>query len=103
MAAQTSSSGGPERPVHRIQMDIPRPSRGKRKRWIWMGAGALLLIVTTIALARLKPAAPAVDRDIIFTGTVEHGTMIRQVRGPGTLVPEHMRYISAVTAGRVER
>ncbi|HUG40414.1 MAG TPA: HlyD family efflux transporter periplasmic adaptor subunit, partial [Longimicrobiales bacterium] len=95
--------GGPERPVHRIQMDIPRPSRGTRKRWIWIGAGALLLIVTTVALGRLKPAAPVVDRDIIFTGTVEHGTMIRQVRGPGTLVPEHMRYISAVTAGRVER
>jgi HlyD family secretion protein len=29
--------------------------------------------------------------------------MVRQVRGPGTLVPEQIRYISAVTAGRVER
>ncbi|MBW3553944.1 MAG: HlyD family efflux transporter periplasmic adaptor subunit [Gemmatimonadetes bacterium] len=84
-------------------MDVPRASKGKRKRWILMAVGALLLIVTTVALARLKPAAPAVDRDIIFTGTVQHGTMIRQVRGPGTLVPEHVRFISAVTAGRVDR
>lgn len=108
MAAQTQPNspeqkGGPARLMDRIQMDTPRESRGKRKKWIWMGVGALLLIVTTVALAQLQPAAPAVDRDIIFTGTVEHGTMIRQVRGPGTLVPEHMRYISAVTAGRVER
>lgn len=107
MAAQTQPSsspeGGPERVMHRIQMDVPRASKGKRKRWILMAVGALLLIVTTVALARLKPAAPAVDRDIIFTGTVQHGTMIRQVRGPGTLVPEHVRFISAVTAGRVER
>ncbi|HUE76612.1 MAG TPA: HlyD family efflux transporter periplasmic adaptor subunit [Longimicrobiales bacterium] len=106
MVAQTQPNPGPsggEAPKHRIMMDVPRESRGKRKRWIWGGAGALVLIVTTVALARLEPAAPAVDRDIIFTGTVEHGTMIRQVRGPGTLVPEHVRFISSVTAGRVER
>ena len=112
MAAQTQPSGQqggtggssqPERLMHRIEMDVPRAGTGKRKRWIWMGAGALLLLVTTVALARLKPAAPVVDRDIVFTGKVEHGTMIRQVRGPGTLVPEQMRFISAVTAGRVER
>ena len=29
--------------------------------------------------------------------------MVRAVRGPGTLVPEEMRYVSALTAGRVER
>ena len=27
--------------------------------------------------------------------------MVRQVRGPGTLVPEQIRWVSAVTAGRV--
>jgi multidrug resistance efflux pump len=29
--------------------------------------------------------------------------MVRQVRAPGTLVPEQMRYISAVTSGRIEQ
>ncbi|MFN2397920.1 MAG: efflux RND transporter periplasmic adaptor subunit, partial [Gemmatimonadaceae bacterium] len=35
--------------------------------------------------------------------TVEKGPMVRQVRGPGTLVPEQIRWVSAVTAGRVEQ
>jgi multidrug resistance efflux pump len=29
--------------------------------------------------------------------------MVRQVRGPGTLIPEQMRWITAVTAGRIEQ
>ncbi len=90
--------------THRIMMDVPRESGGRtRKKWILGGAAALLLVVATVAVARLEPAAPSVDRDVIFTGQVEHGTMIRAVRGPGTLVPEHIRWVSAVTAGRVER
>ena len=93
----------PDKPVHRIQMDVPRESNAKKRRWIYITAGALLLVATTVALAQLEPAAPAVDGDIVFTGTVQHGTMIRQVRGTGTLVPEHIRWVSAVTAGRVER
>lgn len=89
----------------RIMMDVPREGGSKRtrNRWIMGVAAALVLIVTTVALARLEPAAPTVDRDIVFTGEVAHGTMIRQVRGAGTLVPEHVRWVSAVTAGRVER
>jgi HlyD family secretion protein len=85
-------------------MDIPRETGGKaRKRWIIGIAVALVVVAATVALARLEPAAPTVDRDVVFTGQVEHGTMIRQVRGPGTLVPENVRWVSAVTAGRVER
>lgn len=90
--------------THRIMMDVPRENTGRiRKKWIMGGVGALLLIIATVAVAQLEPAAPSVDRDVIFTGQVEHGTMIRAVRGPGTLVPEHIRWVSAVTAGRVER
>jgi multidrug resistance efflux pump len=93
-----------DEPVRRIMMDVPRDQTGRnRKRWILGIAGALVLIVVSVALARLEPAAPAVDEDVVFTGSVERGTMIRQVRGPGTLVPEHVRWVSAVTAGRVER
>src|SRR2546425_10592874 len=29
--------------------------------------------------------------------------MVREVRGPGTLVPEHIRFITALAAGRVDR
>lgn len=84
-------------------MDIPRVSKPKRTKWVLGGAGLLVVLVTTIALARMEPAAPSVDRAGVWMDTVERGTMVRQVRGPGTLVPEQIRYISAVTAGRVER
>src|SRR5688572_28897563 len=84
-------------------MDIPRPSTKKRGRWIIGVAIALLLVVTSVALSRLEPAAPTVEAAGVWRDTVERGTMVRQVRGPGTLVPERIRYISAVTAGRVEK
>src|SRR2546430_2850734 len=29
--------------------------------------------------------------------------MVREVRGPGTLAPEHIRFITALAAGRVDR
>jgi HlyD family secretion protein len=44
-----------------------------------------------------------VDGNVIWRDTVEFGTLIRQVRGPGTLVPEQRRFITAVTAGRIEQ
>ena len=99
-----TSGGGPKQEPRRIMMDVPRETKSRKwKRWGLIAAGVLVVAAVTIGLAQLQPAAPAVDRDVVFTGAVEHGTMIRQVRGPGTLVPEHVRYVSAVTAGRVER
>ncbi|MDX1673260.1 MAG: HlyD family efflux transporter periplasmic adaptor subunit [Longimicrobiales bacterium] len=106
MAAEDESGTpeGSERQPRRIMMDVPREDTGRKwKRWALIGLAVAAGIVLTVALSRLQPAAPAVDRDVVFTGEVAHGTMIRQVRGPGTLVPEHVRYVSAVTAGRVER
>jgi HlyD family secretion protein len=84
-------------------MDIPRASRPKTRRYVLYGVGLLIVLVSTVAVARIEPAAPSVDRAGIWMDTVRRGTMVRQVRGPGTLVPEQIRYISAVTAGRVER
>ncbi|MEJ2185415.1 MAG: HlyD family efflux transporter periplasmic adaptor subunit [Gemmatimonadota bacterium] len=87
----------------RLGMDILREQKKNRKKYIYAAIGILALLATTVALARLKPAAPSVDRATVWTDTVKRGEMIREVRGPGTLVPEHIRYISAVTAGRVEK
>jgi multidrug resistance efflux pump len=50
----------------------------------------------------MEPAAPEVERQTVWVDTVQRGSMLRAVRGPGTLVPEQMRWVSAVTAGRVE-
>ncbi|MBZ5696637.1 MAG: efflux RND transporter periplasmic adaptor subunit [Acidobacteriia bacterium] len=87
-------------------MDIARPEDKRRKRirrLTYAGAGLLLVLVITAALARLKPAAPSVDRSTIWTDTVKRGPMLREVRGLGTLVPETVWVIPAATDGRVEK
>lgn len=84
-------------------MDIARSPKPKRGRIALMVGGALAAVAGTIALTRLEPAAPSVERSTLWIDTVRQGTLLRQVRAPGTLVPEHVRIISAVTAGRVEQ
>ena len=66
-----------------------------------IAAGGLLL--ATLLLASLKPAVPGVGREVLVLDRVQRGEMVREVRGPGTLVPEHIRWISALTPARVER
>jgi HlyD family secretion protein len=87
-------------------MDIPRPSqaRQRRRRRAALGAAtAVALGLVTLGVSRLKPAAPAVERATLWVDTVKRGEMLRQVRGVGSLVPVEIRWIPAVTEGRVER
>lgn len=87
-------------------MDIPRPDRARaiRRRRIWTATLSLVgLAVATVLIARLEPAAPRVDRRDVWIDTVKRGEMLRQVRGPGSLVPERIQYVQAETDGRVER
>ena len=85
-------------------MDIPRaPVNRARKRIIYGAIALVALVAMTLGLRSLKPAAPRVDRASIWIDSVQKGPLVIEVRGPGTLVPERIRYISAVTAGRVER
>lgn len=87
-----------------MAMDIPRdPRPRKRQKQIRMAVGGVIAAAVVFFLWNLQPAAPSVDAAQIFTDTVQRGAMVRQVRGPGTLVPEQMRWITAVTAGRVEQ
>ncbi len=83
-------------------MDIPREKKRSPKKYILSGVAIAAVTVTTVGLSRLKPAAPRVDRAAIWFGHVEQGELVRQVRGPGTLVPEGMRFVSALNSGRVE-
>lgn len=68
-------------------------------------AGLLVIGLVSVVLARLKPAAPTVERATVWVDSVKRGAMLRQVRGLGTLVPvdEARRWIPASTQGRVER
>lgn len=85
-------------------MDIIRDTRPqrKRKKLIWSVVGISLLALTIFVPRLLPTASPSVDGATVWRDTVRFGTMIRQVRGPGTLIPEQMRWITAMTAGRIE-
>jgi HlyD family secretion protein len=87
-------------------MDIARPERAlaiRRRRLMWAGGGAAALALASLALARLEPAPPSVEAGTLWIDTVKRGEMLRQVRGPGVLVPEQERFISAASEGQVER
>ncbi len=85
-------------------MDIVRKKQPKTKRRILIGVGVTaVLIVGTLALRSLEPAAPRIDRNTVWVDSVRRGLFEINVRGPGTLVPEQIRWITAVTSGRVEQ
>src|SRR5580698_5195592 len=89
-------------------MDIARPEfkRQKLRRTIAFAAvGIVVIAALTVVVWRLKPAAPSVERGTVWTDTVKHGSMLRQVRGPGSLVPsqEAVRQIPAETEATVVR
>jgi HlyD family secretion protein len=87
-------------------MDVQRTDvarQKKRKRTILIGVALAAVLLISFGLAQLEPAAPTVEGGALYFSTVERGEMLRQVRGPGTLVPESLQWITAATQGRVER
>ena len=89
-------------------MDIARPEfkRQKLRRTIAFAAVGIVVVAgLTIFVWRLRPAAPSVERGTVWTDMVKHGSMLRQVRGPGSLVPaqEAVRQIPAETEATVVR
>jgi HlyD family secretion protein len=86
-------------------MDVVRAaprSRLTANRFLIGGAVALAVLLT-VGLARLRPAAPPVDRGSLVIDTVKRGPLVREVRGSGVLTPENIRWITALTDARVER
>lgn len=87
-------------------MDIARPElkqRKRRRQLIIGGAISLLVVAAGAGLAALGPAMPSVERSSVLIDTVKRGELLREVRGPGTLVPKEIRWIAAETSARVER
>jgi len=87
-------------------MDISRPDikkKKQRKQWIWAAVAVVAVAVIAFFVTRLKPASPTVDRATVWTDTVKRGPMLRQVRGPGTLVPreDSIQLIPAQTEATV--
>lgn len=89
-------------------MDIARPEfklQKRRRQIVLLVVGAALVAAVTIGVMRLKPAAPSVERGTVWTDVVKRGSMLRQVRGPGSLIPaqEAVRQIPAETEATVVR
>jgi HlyD family secretion protein len=87
-------------------MDIARPDLARKKRLIRLAYGAVMVVAVpaiTIALSRLKPAAPVVDHSAVWLDTVRRGEMLRDVHGIGTLVPVDVRWIPAQSSARVDK
>ena len=87
-------------------MDIPRPdiSRVRKiRQMVYLLLALLLTGSVAIGVSRLRPAGPVVSRAAIWTDQVKRGSMLREVHGVGTLVPEEIRWIPAQSDSRVER
>ncbi len=87
-------------------MDITRTdfAQQKRRRQLILGALAAAAVIALLMwVSQLDPAAPKVARESLWLDTVKKGEMLREVRGPGTLVPKEIRWIAAETSARVDR
>lgn len=88
-------------------MDTPRDPaylrRRRRRRWLAGVGVAAAVLSLSVAVSRLEPALPGVSESSLWIRTVQRGPLVREVRGTGTLVPEEIRWITASSAGRVER
>jgi HlyD family secretion protein len=87
-------------------MDIPRPELKQKRRIRSLAIGAALMLLATgvaVAVARLERSAPTVPRASVWVDSVREGELMREVRGPGVLVPKDIRWITAQSTGRIER
>ena len=84
-------------------MDIARAPRSRKGRNLMIAGGVATLIAVTTWTLSLDPASQSIERSAILIDSVRKGDVVREVRGPGTLVPEHIRWITAQASARVER
>jgi len=87
-------------------MDIARPDlavKKRKRRVVTISALAIGLVLATIVLSRIKSGVPVVDRTTVWIDTVKRGSMVREVRGLGTLVPEQIRWLAANVDARVDK
>ncbi|MBI2409407.1 MAG: HlyD family efflux transporter periplasmic adaptor subunit [Gemmatimonadetes bacterium] len=84
-------------------MDIIRTAPKKTRRNLMIGMGVGVVVIVTAWTLTLDPAAQTIERSAVLVDSVRRGDVVREVRGPGTLVPEHIRFITAQASARVER
>src|ERR1700761_8532533 len=87
-------------------MDVaraPRSRLGKLAPRVGGGlvAATLLAAGAGVLLRTQVVAAPLIDRTTVWTSRVVRGDLVREVPAQGSLVPEHVEWLSAQTAARV--
>jgi HlyD family secretion protein len=86
------------------RMDI---ARQPRSRGVKLAPAFVVVAILAIAVGSLfrsqAAASPAIERSSVWTSRVERGDLVLDVPVQGTLVPEHMQWLSAVSAARVAR
>jgi HlyD family secretion protein len=88
-----------------MAMDKPRDASVKRNKKIRLGLYIVLALgaiaAVSVVLARLKPAAPTVERATMIIDTVKEGEFVVTRHGLGMLVPELISVVPAETSGKV--
>jgi HlyD family secretion protein len=86
-------------------MDTPRVGeveKRRKRRMILMAVAAVVVTAISVGIIQIPPALPTLDAASLFMGKVERGSMLREVRGAGQLVPVDIRWVSAPVEGRIE-
>jgi len=84
-------------------MDVARPPRTTRGRYLAAAVATFVIVVVLARWARSSPAALAVERSAVWIDEVRMSDLTREVHGVGSLVPQRVRWIPAVTSGRIEQ
>lgn len=84
-------------------MDLPRAPPRRRRWWFAIAVTAAAVVAATLSVARLRDAAPSIDASSLVVGTVARGPLVRSVLGHGTLLPEEVQWVVAVTPARARR
>jgi multidrug resistance efflux pump len=91
-----------------VDIVLPRPKRAKLSalRFGVVGVVGALVVVMVVSLWRSTPASasgPIVERSGIWSERVKRGDLVREVPAQGTLVAEHVQWLSATNAARVAK
>lgn len=87
-------------------MDIVRTDlklKKRRKQITSVAVAGLVVLALSIFVMQLDPAVPEISRSSVWIDTVKRGDMLREVRGPGVLVPKNVRWIAAASDARVDK
>ncbi|WP_434030673.1 efflux RND transporter periplasmic adaptor subunit [[Pseudomonas] boreopolis] len=89
-----------------IYMDIPlspeiKQRKQRRHRLVLMAVFTTLTVIAILAVS-LGAKTPALVRKDLMIETVHRGEFVREVRGPGKLVPSQSRWVVARTDATVE-